>query len=254
MFYFDSLEEARNLLEAANIANETVTMKRVRLLNIKHVPRGDEKRDIIFLKDVIDTTANGLPFLRTDIRADWFRFFNTQLTNHVNRIMKSCYSKITIVNGEPKQTTLLIDNYIEDVNYLLNKAAKERDFQNALNNINIVSELDMEDEDAVEAIEAFMAHDEKVLPLVYINEVDMIKVDKNYKPSNSKFEKGMPMLIKDKFNTLFPGSGLTEDIIERETVVISDDDIYLLNHTYMGNVSIRRYVENEFFSYKVLEQ
>jgi len=251
---FDNGITLRNILDAANITETNPNMLDVFLLNIKHIKRRKETEKYLFLNDILDKTQvqAGFPKLDETLRSDVLKFFNTQITNNVNRVLKTTYAKIKIINDNPVESIITIDNYMEDMPDLIEMSKNNVNLEKALRKIDIVTDIGKLDKETEEDLKTFCMTNEDVLPIIYATKITVIKVRKINIPTNSVFEKGLPVLIDD-FNKFFPESGLSPMVIENETLILSDDQAYLVNRNFNESIAIRKFNTNEIFSLVVIK-
>lgn len=250
---FDSVVVLRNFLDGLNVTESGPNIVNAHIVNIKHVKRRNEKEDFIFLSDIkSDRDLYGYPTLDETLRTDIFKFFNINMTNYVNRILKSAYANIKIVNGKPAEGLVTIENYTEDMPELLKLANKNQALEKALRKIEFVEKLDLTNKDLEEDLKIMCRTDENVLPLVFISTLSAVKVEHASIPHNSVYEKGLPVLIKDP-NKIFPQSGISSAVLDNETIVFTDDGVNIINRNFNENLSLRKFNADEIFAYKVYD-
>lgn len=249
---FDSALVIRNFLDGLNLVENGPNIIKVHLINVKHVKRRNEKEEFIFLNNIkSDKNLYGYPALDETLRADIFKFFNVNMTNYVNRILKSTYANIKIVNNKPVEGVMTIESYIEDMPELIKLADKNPALEKALRKIEFIEKLDISDEAIKEDLKAMFYIGENVLPLIFVNTMYAVKVDKTSIPHNTAYEKGLPVVIDP--NKIFPQTGISSSVLDDETLVFTDGGLNLINRNYNENLSLRKFNADEIFAYKVYD-
>ena len=108
------------------------------------------------------------------------------------------------------------------------------------------------DESVKEDLNYMCQTDENLLPLIYVNEVNVIKLESVNIPKNTAFKKGLPVLIKD-VNRFFPKSGIDMQTIQGETIIMTDSINIIANRNFNENLAIRKCSFEEFESYAVVK-
>lgn len=249
---FDSAVVLRNFLDGINVAGGNTEIIKVYLINIKHVKRRNEKEEFIFLKDIkSDKDIYGYPMLDETLRTDIFKFFNINMTNYVNRKLKSVYANIKLVNSKPAEAVVTIENYAEDMPELIKMANSNAALEKALRKIEFVESIELTD-DVIEDLKSMCYISENVIPLIFVNTMYAVKVEKTTIPHNTTYEKGLPVLIKDP-SKIFPQSGISPATIDDETLVFTDKGMNIINRNFNENLSLRKFNPDEIFAYKVYD-
>jgi len=273
MMVVNDIMTARNLLEYKKIEKgNKLAIDIVSYINVKFVKKDENFKDekgqpkkVIMLEDVIDDElAYGkYPILREDLRKDIYSFFNTQLTNLINRNLLGRYGKITIVDDKPYQTHIAIEDYNKDI-FDLVKLSREDDLLNkVVKSITIEQKVQFPKDNKGEDIDPDYNRDnfdyltgpennKESIALVFVNTFSTLYT-KRYNIPKSLGTLHKPYLLRD-IRDAFPACNTGQlDINENEMIIITDDNIFMLGKTGYDNTAVRTLHPLELFGYSVFK-
>jgi len=269
----NNLVSARNFLEYKKIEeNNKLATDVISFINVKFVRKDENFKDkdgkpksVLMLKDVIEDELayDKFPILREDLRKDIHTFFNTQLTNLVNRNLIGRYGKIVIIDGEPHQSHIAIENYTEDI-FDLVKISRENELLNkVVNTIKIEQEVQFSKNSSGEEIDAHFNREnfdyltgpdgnENTMALVFVNTFRVLYTKRSNVPE-ALGNIYKPYLLRD-IRDVFPACSIGQlDYNENEMIVITDDNFYMLGKTGYDNTALRMLHPLELFDYSVFK-
>jgi len=205
---------------------------------VKYVRRGELKGPYMLLDDAVESKID-FPVVREDVRKDISKFYNTALTNFVNKKLVSGLCDVhASEQGRVTQTRLVMGDYEEDRNELVSNLMRNDDrFAKLLSNVEFPYRESFS-EDVLKEMESYFKVDDDVIPLLFIYKLDFMKLDNVKLPTSSRLRNGNTLLLLDP-TTVLPNAGLKPNNMKNDTIVFTDDATYYLGRSFAGNITIR---------------
>jgi len=205
-------------------------------VNIKPVAYAKNKGVFLDLKKHIDTEGI-LPYVDTDAPAIIKDFLNTNITNEINRKLRSRV-----------KDSAFITNYNLDRKELIEASREIKDYKIFNDSIDFKGKFKIIEKYYKDVEEEYK--DDKCLILIYITPIKAVCVKDDYILNNDHLERGITMGIP-------ADSNLAYFITNNESFSNHDDELilytqsgkqYLLGKSVHGYNTIRVYNDDEFFS------
>lgn len=227
----------------ALLAREAVVSKEVVLVNMSFIKRGGYKTTYVSLNDAIEPYGGlTMPIIKDDNRRDVYNYYNTQLTNVVNRKLLNGYRNIFTVGDDIKQAAVAMDEY-DDLKALLGAYPIET----MLNNIDFSMGEDMSNAINEWVIKEF-GDGEDIIPVVMHNVVSTIYIADLDLTTNKRLENGEAVMVKEPRDVHNDIAKLDKG---EESLVFTDKGTYVIDVTNEGNASMRKLLTDHYFAFEV---
>ena len=245
----NSLSEIGQLVDIHQVTGRRGLISVVTMA-VKYVKRNGVEEDY-YSKDILLDSDSSLPELATDNRLDVYNFYNTKLTNLINRKLRNTVSKTVLTGDTIKQYKVIIESYTGDLPAL--KTSKNEDVKFVadttkllylINDDNLLDEVNSR----ITTLAPTLGTDaDAVLPLIFLEQFDVLPV-KLPIFKNSRLEKGEALALTndDLVN-------VTD--INRETILLDTNTskMYILDKNRYGKLSIRLTKVDEIFTNTLID-
>ena len=209
------------------------------IVNVEYLAKGSYTKSFISLEDVmVKETGDEYPRLRADLRMDEFKFFNTQLTNFINRTLVGTLALTSVRGNEPVQEFMFIDDYSTDIDLVIAECKTNTALRDAMDLVNFTWLSKIDDDLITEELETMFVDNDNIIPFIFLDNISVIKLDKINIPDSPELEKGNLLSVPDH-NATFPNSPIDENI-KHPTVVFVNDETYLLTLSHAGYLCVRK--------------
>ena len=217
------------------------------IINVKFVKRGDIKQDYITLDDVV-IKNKAMPELRKDLRLDIYEFYNTQLTNHLNRRLVGKLMGIKINGGQVDQFRIVIESYKDDIHDLL--AVDDDRLKIILSEFETYGLDDIKEADGfsdiIEYYTKLGGEDNDIIPLLYFTKISTCKTENVELPTSKRLRNGQTLyLLNPEHVTKVP---MEELPVNNELLLFSDAGNFIIDQSYEGKYTIRKATLDEIWA------
>jgi len=242
---FTNMVDMKLWLKGEFIKEGKHSIKNVCLCNNDVAERGEHDKSIITFKDVINDKTN-FPKIKENIRMDIYKFFNRKMTEYANRRLRNLTSDFAIKNGEIIGAPPIIKDYTKERDELIRMSKTKASYLEktlaSINMKNILVEYKMKSEIS-----------EKLLLLSFGLTFDTLYLEALPLPKNNNIKYKRAVLLGSHFSpcdeVMLVGnaqiSAPNAHLVDKETLIITESDIYIIDRTIYQNLSIRKLYENE---------
>lgn len=235
----NSLIDARTIAESSYIADSRSTVHNVIVKNVNMVERGDLDKDRIKISEVLVGDRN-LRKLKTSTRMDVFKFFNTELTNFINRKLRNTVSDKAIKRGILRSNPPGFDHYSDQYDDISKMAVSRSSYiEKAIASFD-TRVLTAGDNIAYEEIP------DDVLALESGTDIDFMYTEFVNLPEHNNVTKTKSVLVgkelainNDIVITTRPNSNNAYHVVTKELVVATNDTFYIIDRTVNDNLTLR---------------
>jgi len=232
MVNIDNKIQLRNLLLTEIVEGVDSPMIKTAVFNALPIDKNDGGDSIINFGDYVDFDGM-LPVIKPKTPKVIKDFINAQLTNEVNRLLKS------------KIGPVQIDDYVVDRNELIEAARNDEDYKKFIDEISPRFKEKFEYiKSNIDDIEEFIGSD-VIKMLVYPTLLKAVFLKQSVIPRNSRLEKGEPHRVLANTN-LYKILNLDEN--DRDVIIFTDkDNQYFITNSVYAYPVIRKMNFDDFF-------
>ena len=243
---FSNLIDARLAAKRLNIVNNACSVIDMVIHNVDVVPRDDAEESTISIDDIMVGNQN-LRKIKTSVRMDVYKFFNTELTNFINRKIKNITCDYAINNkkiiGKAGRFKSYMDQYDEILHMSLTRSNyAEKAIATFTTNVLTAGKTKVVENDT-----------EEVLTLRSGTQIGFLYVDFLNIPKNNNISYERAVLLGEQFRpcpditlSASRANSSGENYVDKELVIATGDEFYLIDKTIYNNLAIRKIHIDEF--------